>query len=84
MRRKLECSGFLISCDSEELKQECVNSLKEQYGIDICVSDIEKDLAGRYLNKIMANSVWRNWVQNPMAQSGLSTCGMIREYHENL
>ena len=84
VRRKLECSGFPISCDSEELKQEYVNSLKEQCGIDIRASDIKKDPAGRYLNKIMANSVWGKWAQNPTAQSGPSTCGTIREYHEKL
>ena len=84
MRRKLECSRFLICCDSEELKQEYVNSLKEQCRIDIRMSDIKKDPAGRYLNKIMANSVWEKWAQNPTAQSGLSTCGTIREYHEKL
>ena len=48
------------------------------------MSDIKKDPAGRYLNKIMANSVWEKWAQNPTAQSGLSTCGTIREYHEKL
>ena len=84
LRRKLECSGFPISCDSEESKQEYMNSLKEQCRIDKHASDIKKDPAGRYLNKIMANSVWGKWMQNPMAQSGLSTCGMIREYYEKL
>ena len=84
VRRKLKCSGFPVGCDSEESKQEYVNSLKEQCGIDICESDIKKDLAGRYLNKIMANSVWGKWAQNPMAQSDLTTCGTIREYHEKL
>ena len=84
VRRELECSGFPISCDSEELKQEYVNPLKEQCGIDIHTSDIKKDPAGRYLNNIMANSVWGKWAQNPTAQSGLSTRGTIREYHEKL
>ena len=84
VRRKLECSGFTIGCDSEELKQEYVNSLREQCRIDIRASDIKKHPPGRYFNKIMANSVGEKWAQNPTAQSGLSTCGTIREYHEKL
>ena len=84
MRRKLECSGFPLSCESEESKQKYVSSLKEQCGIDIRTSDIKKDSARRYLNKIMANSVWGKWAQNPSSQSSLSICGVIREYHEKL
>ena len=35
VRRKLECSGFPLSCESEESKQKYVSSLKEQCGINI-------------------------------------------------
>ena len=41
------------------------------------MGDIKKDPAGRYLNKIMANSVWGKWAQNPSSQSSLLM------YHEN-
>ena len=46
------------------------------------VKDIKKDPAGRYLNKIMANSVWGKWGQNPSSQNELITCSTITEYHD--
>ena len=36
------------------------------------------------LNKIMTNSVWGKWTQNPSSQQELRTCNTIREYHECL
>ena len=37
-----------------------------------------------YLNKIMANSVWGKWTQNPSGQQEIITCSMKGEYHECL
>ena len=68
VRRKLECSGFPLSCESEESKRDYVGFLKEKCGMDIRMGDIRKYLAGRYLNKIMANSVWGKWAQNPASK----------------
>ena len=48
------------------------------------VNNVKKDPAGRYLNKIMANSVWGKWAQNPVGQSSVSICGTTREYHDKL
>ena len=45
---------------------------------------IWSDPARRYLNKIMANSVWGKWTQNPSGQQEIKTCSTIREYHECL
>ena len=84
VRKKLECSGFPLSCESEESKRDYVGSLKEKSGIDIRMGDIRKDPAGRYLNKIMANLILGKWAQNPASQSSITTCGTIREYHEKL
>ena len=48
------------------------------------VGAIKKDLADRYLNKIMVNSVWGKWAQNPSGQQEILTCSMIQEYHDCL
>ena len=45
---------------------------------------IRKDPAGRYLNKIMANSVWGKWAQNPASQYEIKMCNTIVEYHKCL
>ena len=50
---------------------------------DQCGQD-KNDPAGHYLNKIMANSVWGKWTQNPSSQQELKTCNTIRKYHECL
>ena len=44
----------------------------------------KKDPAGRYLNKIMANSVWGKWAQNPSSQYEIKMCTTIVEYHKRL
>ena len=36
------------------------------------------------LNKIMANSVWGKWTQNPSGQQEIKMCNTIRDYHECL
>ena len=84
VKRKTECSGFPASCISDESKENYVVDLKEKCFINLQVSDIKKNPAGRYLNKIMANSVWGKWAQNPSSQSSLSMCETIREHHEKL
>ena len=63
VKRKIECSGFPPSCNSDQSKGHYVQNLKKQCSIDLCVDDIRKDPAGCYLNKIMANSVWGKWAQ---------------------
>ena len=45
---------------------------------------MKKDPAGRYLNKIMANLVWRKWAQNSAGQSSMHLCGTIKDYHDKL
>ena len=54
VKRKIECSGFPVDCNTPEAKQKYVDALKEQCSINIKVEDIRKDPAGRYLNKNMA------------------------------
>ena len=68
VKRKIECSGFPPNCISDESKENYIADLKEKCFIDLQVSDIKKDPAERYLNKIMANSVWGKWAQNPSSQ----------------
>ena len=48
------------------------------------VDAIRHDPTGRYLNKIMANSMWGKWTQNPSSQKELIMCSMIQEYHDCL
>ena len=48
------------------------------------MESIRNDPAGRYLNKIMANSVWGKWTQNPSGQQEIKMCGSMREYHDFL
>ena len=84
VRRKIECLGFLLNCDSQQLKEEYVKELEEKCGIVTNIREIKKDPAGRYLNKIMANSVWGKWAQNPSLQSEIITCDTSRFYHNSL
>ena len=56
----------------------------EKSMITTSVENIKNDPAGRYLNKIMANSVWGKWTQNPSGQQEVKTCSTIREYHKCL
>ena len=69
VRRKIECSGFPPGCDSEESKREYVSNFKQRCSINLELNNVRKVPAGRYLNKIMANSVWGKWAQNPVGQS---------------
>ena len=48
------------------------------------VENIKNDPAGWYLNKIMANSVWGKWTQNPSGQHEIITSSTIHEYHQCL
>ena len=57
VRRKIECSGFPRWCTTHELKQQYVDGLFEKSSIRMNVESIRNDPAGRYLNKIMANSI---------------------------
>ena len=78
VRRKIECSGFPTECRDEAAKIRYVNELKQRCGITISHLDkIRKDPAGRYLNKIMANSVWGKWAQNPASQYEIKMCNTI-------
>ena len=36
------------------------------------------------MNKVMANSVWGKWAQNPVGQSSVNICVTIRDYHDKL
>ena len=82
--RKTEYSGFPISCHTLEQRESHVHELNEKCGIDTSLEAIKNDPAGCYLNKIMTNSVWGKWTQNPSSQQELKMCSMIREYHECL
>ena len=84
VRRKIECSGFPLNCTAELEKKKYVDDLMEKSMITTSVENIKNDPAGRYLNKIMANSVWGKWTQNPSGQQEIKTCSMIREYHKCL
>ena len=84
VQRKIECSVFPIHCTTDELHGSYMMELENKCGIKTSVDRIETDLAGHYLNKIMANLVWGKWTQNPSSQQELRTCNTIREYHECL
>ena len=61
-----------------------MKDLLTESSISTTVEDIRSDPAGRYLNKIMANSVWEKWTQNPSGQQEIKMCNSIRDYHECL
>ena len=84
VRCKIECSGFPRWCTMHELKQQYVDGLFEKSSIRTNVESIRNDPAGRYLNKIMANSVWGKWTQNPSGQQEIKMCGSMHEYHDFL
>ena len=84
VRRKIECSGFPSSCTSSEEKQEYVDELFMKSFVATTIDKIKSYPAGHYLNKIMANSVWGKWTQNPAGQQEIKTCSTIREYHNCL
>ena len=62
-RRKMECSGFLSWCLTDEDKHHYVDDLHNHSSITTTIEAIRSDPAGCYLNKIMANSVWGKWTQ---------------------
>ena len=84
VHRKMECSGFPPTCVNYHEKQSYVESLLKQSGISMKIDAIKYDPAGHYLNKIMANSVWGKWTQNPSGQQEIVMCSTIREYHDCL
>ena len=84
VRCKIECSGFPRWCTMHELKQQYVDGLFEKSSIRKNVESIRNDPAGRYLNEIMANSVWGKWTQNPSGQQEIKMCGSMHEYHDFL
>ena len=84
VRRKIECSGFPHWCTTHELKQQYVDGLFEKSYICTNVESIRNDHAGRYLNKIMANSIWGKWTKNPSGQQEIKICGSMHEYHDVL
>ena len=85
VRRKIECSGFPSDCKDRRSKEDYLLEMKRACGININSLDrVKKDPAGRYLNKIMANSVWGKWAQNPSSQYEVKMCSTIVEYHRRL
>ena len=60
VKRKVECSGFPLSCITKDQCEDYVKQLREQSGIEMTIDLIHQDAVGHYLNKIMANSVWGN------------------------
>ena len=84
VRRKIECSGFPLSCNSVEEKEAYMDELFTKSFVDTTIDRIKSDPAGRYLNKIMANLVWGKWTQNPACQQEIKTCSTICEYHKCL
>ena len=84
VRCKIECSGFPRWCTTHELKQQYVDGLFKKSSISTNVESIRNDPAGRYLNKIMANSIWGKWTQNPSGQQEIKMCGSMHEYHDFL
>ena len=67
-----------------ESKHFYMDELMEKSSVKTSIECIRSDPAGRYLNKIMANSVWGKWTQNPSVQQEIKTCSTIHEYHECL
>ena len=84
VRRKIECLGFPLECVTEESRARYIRELREKCGINTSMNAIRHDPAGRYLNKMMVNSMWGKWTQNPSSQQGLITCSTIQEYHNCL
>ena len=58
IKRKIECSGFPPTCTTDESKHFYVDELMEKSLVKTSIECIWSDPVGRYLNKIMANSVW--------------------------
>ena len=84
VHRKTECSGFPATCCTREEKQHYVEELRNQSSENTLVENIKNDPTGRYLNKIMANSMWSKWMQNPSSQHETITCSTICKYHQCL
>ena len=84
VKRKIKCLGFPLECITEESRARYTQALKEKCGIDTSMTAIRHDPAGQYLNKIMANSMWGKWTQNPSSRQRLITCSTIQEYHDCL
>ena len=85
VKRKVECSGFPQRCDTLESKKAYLDELRTKCGIPMAgIESVKKDPAGRFLNKIMANSVWGKWAQNPSSQYEVKMCNTIMEYHNCL
>ena len=61
-----------------------MKDLLTESSISTTVEEIRSDPAGRYLNKIMANSVWGKWTQNPSGQQEIKMCNSIQDYRECL
>ena len=59
------------SCKSVEEKQNYVMESFSKSFVNTIMDKIKSDPAGRYLNKIMANSVWGKWTQNPAENQDL-------------
>ena len=84
VRKKIECSGSPPTYVNDREKQSYMESLLKQSRILMKIDAIKYDPAGRYLNKIMANSVWGKWTQSPSGQQEIVMCSTIREYHDCL
>ena len=84
VHRKIECSEFPPTCVKDREKQSYMESLLKQSRISTKIDAIKYDPAGHYLNKIMANSVWDKWTQNPSGQQEIVMCSTTREHHDCL
>ena len=60
VRRKIECSGFPPTCTTDESKHFYMDELLEKSLVKMSIDCIWSDPAGRYLSKIMANSMWES------------------------
>ena len=69
---------------TEQLREQYVEELCNKCGVLTSVNKIKTDPASHYLNKIMFNSVWGKWAQNPSSQHELCMCDTIRSYHDLL
>ena len=69
-----------MACVFLEDKQNYTDQLFERNGIKMSISDIRFNPVGRYLNKIMANSIWGKC----SGQQEIKTCSTLREYHDCL
>ena len=65
LKLKQEASGYPEGCETEEAKQKYVDEYYQQEGIQLDPSNIKYNKSLRELSKLMLNSHWGKFGQNP-------------------